>query len=64
MCRYQQSIECLNKAREKFSLPYVMYRGQVIEEAYMGELAGKSPCVKMRKAVMFQVRFIERISLY
>ena len=58
ICRYELCIECLNKARKKFSLPYVMYRGQVIEEAYMGELAGKSPCVKMRKAVMFQVRLL------
>ena len=26
----------------------------------MGELTGMPPCVKMRKAVMFQVRFIKR----
>jgi hypothetical protein len=52
MCRYEQSLRCLQRAQERMSVPYVVYGDNVNVEMYRRAMMGVSLSDKMRKAVM------------
>ncbi|XP_048750943.2 uncharacterized protein LOC125662682 [Ostrea edulis] len=55
-CRYEQSLRCLQRAQERMSVPYVMYRDNVNVEMYRRAMTGVSLSDKMRKAVVSDIK--------
>jgi hypothetical protein len=55
-CRYEQSLICLQRAQERMSVPYAMYRDNVNVEMYRRAMTGVSLSYKMRKAVVSNVK--------
>ncbi|XP_078336988.1 uncharacterized protein LOC144626580 [Crassostrea virginica] len=54
-CHYEQSLRCLQRAQEKMSKPYVIYRKRVNEEMYRRVIPGMSLSDRMRKCVIYDI---------
>ena len=54
-CNYEMSLQCLQRAQEKMSKPYVIYGNNVNEEMYRRAMAGVSLSDRMRKCLICDI---------
>ena len=56
-CQYEMSLQCLQRAQDRISKPYVIYRNNANEEVYRRAMAGVSLSDRMRKCFISDIRF-------
>ena len=54
-CQYEESLQCLRKAQDNMSKPYVIYGEIVNEEVYRRAMAGMSLSDRMRKCFICDI---------
>ncbi|XP_078337562.1 uncharacterized protein LOC144626698 [Crassostrea virginica] len=55
-CQYEMSLQCLQRAQDKISKPYVIYGKNVNEEMYRRAMAGVSLSDRMRKCLICDIK--------
>ena len=56
-CQYEMSLQCLRKAQDRMSKPYVVCRKNVNEEMYRCSMAGVTFSYRMRKCLTCDICF-------